>query len=87
MDALLSRTLIVSPDPVVNRGMQWSKVTMERVRHRFRAGEAFTNDPPQDIVVMRDLAWYTLGMDSLDAQSSGRCWTSLAAGRSTRAAR
>ncbi len=70
MHAVLSKTLIMTPDPLVNRGIAWAKVNMLRVRHRFRAGEAFTNDPPQDIVVMRDLAWYTLGMDALNPQSS-----------------
>ncbi|HTY00008.1 MAG TPA: hypothetical protein VMG09_08290 [Bacteroidota bacterium] len=65
-----ARAFVVTPDPVVNRGLRWAKIGMDRVRHRFKAGEAFTNDPPQDIVVMRDLAWYTLGMDFLDPLSS-----------------
>ena len=67
---LLAQTEIVTPDPLVNRGLQWAKINMERVRHRFRSGEAFTNDPPQDIVVLRDLAWYTLGMDTLYPEES-----------------
>ncbi len=63
--SLLSRSLVMSPDPVINRGLQWAKVNTVRVQHRYRIGEGFTNDPPQDIIVVRDLAWYTLGADYL----------------------
>ena len=59
----LSRSTIFTPNRSINRGMQWAKVNMMRVRHRYRTGEAFTNDPPQDIVVLRDLAWFVLGSD------------------------
>lgn len=62
-DELLSRTEVVTPEPVINRGLQWAKVNTARVQHQFRIGEGFTNDPPQDIVVIRDLAWYLLGSD------------------------
>jgi hypothetical protein len=61
----LARTRIVTPDPVINRGLQWAKVNMLRVQHRYRLGMGFTNDPPQDIIVIRDLAWYVLGSDYL----------------------
>lgn len=60
---LLSRTHIVTPEPVINRGLQWAKVNTARVQHTYRIGEGFTNDPPQDIVVIRDLGWYVLGAD------------------------
>jgi len=62
-DEILSRTLILTPEPVINRGLQWAKVNSVRVQHTYRIGEAFTNDPPQDIVVIRDLGWYVLGAD------------------------
>src|SRR5262249_51203809 len=62
---ILSRALVMSPDRTINRGLQWAKVNTVRVQHRYRIGEAFTNDPPQDIVVIRDLAWYVLGSDYL----------------------
>ncbi len=68
--SLLSRSALVTPDAVINRGIQWSKVNTLRVQHRYRIGEAFTNDPPQDIVVIRDLAWYVLGADYLTPQFS-----------------
>mgnify|MGYP001770781963 FL=1 len=62
-DRLLSRTWLFSPHASINRGLQWAKVNMVRAQHRYRLGEGFTNDPPQDIVVIRDLAWYVLGSD------------------------
>jgi len=60
---LLSRSRVITPEPVINRGIDWAKVNTVRVQHRYRIGEAFTNDPPQDIVVIRDVAWYVLGSD------------------------
>ncbi len=62
-DELLSRTEIVTPEPVINRGLQWAKVNTARVQHQYRIGEGFTNDPPQDIIVVRDAGWYLLGSD------------------------
>jgi hypothetical protein len=56
---------VFTPEPLINRGVQWAKVNMVRVQHRYRIGDGFTNDPPQDIVVIRDLAWYVLGSDYL----------------------
>ena len=70
VEGVLSQARLFTPDPVINRAMQWAKVNILRVRHRFRTGEAFTNDPPQDIVVLRDLAWFALGVDSLHPQWS-----------------
>lgn len=69
-DELLSRTEIVTPEPVINRGLQWAKVNTARVQHQFRIGEGFTNDPPQDIIVIRDLGWYLLGSDYVTPQFS-----------------
>jgi len=62
---ILRRTHVFTPDPVINRGLQWAKVNTVRVQHRYRLGDGFTNDPPQDIVVIRDLGWYVLGADYL----------------------
>ncbi len=69
---LLARSEIVTPDPVINRGLQWAKVNSARVQHRYRIGDAFTNDPPQDIIVIRDLAWFALGSDYLTPSFSRR---------------
>lgn len=64
-DRLLNRALIVTPEPIINRGMQWAKVNTLRVQQDYRLGHAFTNDPPQDIIVVRDVAWYVFGADYL----------------------
>ncbi len=63
--ALLSRSYVFTPNVTINRSLQWAKVNTARVQHRYRIGLAFTNDPPQDIVVVRDVAWYVLGADYL----------------------
>jgi glycogen debranching enzyme len=69
---ILSRSFIFTPEPLINRGLQWAKVNMARVLHHYALGEGFTNDPPQDIVVIRDLAWFVLGADYLFPDSSRR---------------
>src|SRR5207302_5507030 len=67
---VLSRTDILTPNPVINRGVRWAKVNTVRVQHKYRTGEAFTNDPPQDIVVISDLAWYVFGSDYITPEFS-----------------
>jgi len=69
-DELLNRALVVTPEPVINRGFQWAKVNTVRVQHQYRSGQAFTNDPPQDIIVVRDVAWYVFGADYLTPRFS-----------------
>lgn len=64
-EEVLNTTLLHAPDERINRGMQWAKVNTVRVQHNYRLGASFTNDPPQDIVVVRDCAWYGLGADWL----------------------
>jgi len=59
----LSITEIITPDEVINRGIYWAKVNVLRVWHGYLGGEAFTNDPPQDIVVVRDVAWFVFGVN------------------------
>ncbi len=67
---ILSRTDLLTPNAVINRGVRWAKVNTVRVQHKYRAGEGFTNDPPQDIVVIRDLAWYVFGSDYITPEFS-----------------
>lgn len=57
----MSITEIITPDDVINRGIYWAKVNTIRVWHSYLCGDAFTNDPPQDIVVVRDVAWFVFG--------------------------
>lgn len=64
-EGLLNTTLLHTPDERINRGMQWAKANTVRVQHNYRLGAGFTNDPPQDIVVVRDCAWFGLGADWL----------------------
>jgi hypothetical protein len=64
-EAILTTALIHTPDAQINRGLQWAKANTVRVQHHYRQGVGFTNDPPQDIVVVRDCAWYALGADWL----------------------
>jgi glycogen debranching enzyme len=64
-EEILGRALLVTPNARINRGLQWAKANTVRVQHHYRHGTAFTNDPPQDIVVVRDCAWYGLGADWL----------------------
>ncbi len=63
INKVLEQTDIFTPDRIINSGIKWAKVNLCRVEHLYRIGFAFTNDPPQDIVVMRDLAWFVLGSD------------------------
>ena len=67
---VLSRSQVCTADEVINRGVHWAKVNTLRVQHGYRLGAAFTNDPPQDIVVMRDLAWYVFGSDYVTPEFS-----------------
>lgn len=64
-EEVCSRCDVQTPDSLLNRGIYWAKVNMLRVQHLYRTGAGFTNDPPQDIVVIRDLAWYVFGSDFL----------------------
>ncbi len=63
IESVLETAFIFTPEKIINSGIQWAKVNLCRVEHLYRIGFAFTNDPPQDIVVMRDLAWFVLGSD------------------------
>lgn len=63
LKALLAESEFLTPSGTINRGIYWAKMNTLRVQHKFRSGFGFTNDPPQDIVVVRDLAWYMMGCD------------------------
>jgi hypothetical protein len=62
-EGVLSTTLVRTPNARINRGLQWAKANTVRVQHEYRLGMGFTNDPPQDIVVVRDCAWFGMGAD------------------------
>ena len=62
---VIQTSQIATPDALVNRAIAWSKVNTFRQRTKYPSGYGFTNDPPQDIVVVRDVAWFVLGSDYL----------------------
>ncbi len=65
VEEAISQGRLLTPDPVINRGLAWAAINTLRVQQRYRHGSGFTNDPPGDIVVVRDAAWYGLGADYL----------------------
>ncbi len=50
-----------TPDPVINRGVQWAKINQLRDQQEYQWGDGFSNNPPSDIVVGRDSVWYLAG--------------------------
>jgi len=52
---------LATPDPVINRANAWAKITQLRLQSEYRWGEAFSNNPPSDVVVGRDSMWYLMG--------------------------
>ncbi|MBC5805273.1 MAG: hypothetical protein DLM53_02400 [Candidatus Eremiobacter antarcticus] len=77
-EALRRTGYIRTPDALINRAIDWSKINTVRVQHRFPAGFGFTNDPSQDIVVIRDAAWFALGSDYLTPEFSQRLFDLIA---------
>ncbi|HXW51525.1 MAG TPA: amylo-alpha-1,6-glucosidase [Candidatus Acidoferrales bacterium] len=77
-ERLLRTGYLRTPDPLVNRAIDWAKVNTVRVQHRYPAGHGFTNDPSQDIVVVRDAAWYALGSDYITPEFSRRLFELIA---------
>lgn len=59
-------------EPELDGALRWAQVNAFRVRHRFPAGWGFTNDPPGDILVVRDAAWFVAGADWFDPEFSRR---------------
>ncbi len=63
-DDVLSRAIVMTPDPEVNRGVLWAKANMLRVELLSPQGWAFTNDPTRsNNSVGRDTAWFAFGSD------------------------
>lgn len=61
---ILGRTVLITPDPEVNRGVLWAKANMLRILLRAPTGWCFTNDPTRsNNSVARDTAWFTMGAD------------------------
>lgn len=63
-DAVLSRAVVVTPDPSVNRGVLWAKANMMRSQLKAPTGRCFVNDPTRsNNSVARDTAWFAYGAD------------------------
>ncbi|MGE5314064.1 MAG: hypothetical protein ACM3Q4_05175 [Acidobacteriota bacterium] len=60
---LLGRAQLVTPDDVINRGLQWAVVNTARVQRRSRKGWTVSNSLPQESAVLRSCAWYLFGSD------------------------
>lgn len=59
-----------TPDALINRAVRWAKVNIAREQKSYPCGPGFTNDPPQDVLVVRDAAWFALGTDYLAPEFS-----------------
>jgi glycogen debranching enzyme len=62
-EEVISHSDVLVPDPVINRAVKWAKINILREEKRYPNGYGFTNDPPQDILVVRDVAWFSIGSD------------------------
>ncbi len=61
---VLGRTIVVTPDPTVNRGVLWAKANMLRTELFAPTGWCFVNDPTRtNNSVGRDTAAFGLGSD------------------------
>lgn len=79
VDRLLERCCLYTPDPAVNRGLQWAKVNMLRAKQAFRRGPAVAHNPPGDSVSVRDVAWYSLAGSYMNPDETGEMLRYVAA--------
>jgi hypothetical protein len=64
--AALSRSVVITPDAEVNRGVLWAKANMLRTMLLAPTGWSFVNDPTRsNNSVGRDTAWFAFGADYL----------------------
>ncbi len=59
----LADARLLTPSPVVSRGVVWAKTNMLRVIKEYPQGWGSTNSPPSDILVSRDTSWFVHGYD------------------------
>ncbi len=61
---MLGRSMLMTPNPEVNRGVLWSKANMMRTMVKAQTGWCFVNDPTRsNNSVGRDTAWFAHGGD------------------------
>jgi hypothetical protein len=66
----LADARLLTPSPLINRGVNWAKVNMLRVVKEYPQGWGSTNSPPSDILVSRDTSWFVHGYDYFMPQFS-----------------
>ena len=63
---MLGRSVLMTPNPEVNRGVLWAKANMLRTMVKAQTGWCFVNDPTRsNNSVGRDTAWFAHGGDYL----------------------
>jgi hypothetical protein len=68
---VLSRAVVMTPDPEVNRGVLWAKANMLRSQLFAPTGWCFVNDPSRsNNSVGRDTAWFAYGSDYVTPEFS-----------------
>ena len=61
---ILNRSVVLTPDAQVNRGVLWAKANMLRTMLLASTGWCFVNDPSRsNNSVARDTAWFAFGAD------------------------
>ncbi len=61
---MLGRSVLMTPNPEVNRGVLWAKANMLRTMVKSQTGWCFVNDPTRsNNSVGRDTAWFAHGGD------------------------
>lgn len=72
----LERSVAITPNAEINRGVLWAKVNMLRVMQHPPSGWSFTNDPMRSTrAVGRDAAWFCAGADYFRPDFSTECLT------------
>ena len=71
---ILERSVAVTPNAEINRGILWAKTNMERVMLKPPSGWSITNDPMQSSnSVARDAAWFCAGADYFRPDFAREC--------------
>ncbi|MCD6290442.1 MAG: hypothetical protein J7M34_08060, partial [Anaerolineae bacterium] len=65
MEEAIGRGSVITPDPVINRGLAWAAINALRVQHRYRRGVGIASALPGDNIVTHEAAWYSMGVDYL----------------------
>ncbi|HIE09460.1 MAG TPA: hypothetical protein EYP65_06375 [Armatimonadetes bacterium] len=78
-ESALSRAEVLTPDRIINEGVQWAKANMVKVKANYPKGPAFTNNPGKSShVVVRDVVWFIYGSDYVDPDFSEAMLRSIA---------